>query len=68
MVRNATEWAHDVVIVDATGKPGDFSLRLPGELLLRDLRVQLEVVPSPGIGDLPTLTDARVGQAAYVVT
>jgi hypothetical protein len=67
MVRNATERAYDVVIVDATGKPADCSLRLRGELLLRDLRVQLEVVPSPGIGDLPPLTGARVNQAAHVV-
>jgi hypothetical protein len=67
MVRNATERAYDVVIVDATGKPADCSLRLRGELLLRDLRVQLEVVSSPGVGDLPPLTGARVSQAAYVV-
>jgi hypothetical protein len=67
MVRNATERAFDVVIVDATGKPADCSLRLRGELLLRELRVQLEILPSPGIGDLPPLTGARVEQAAYVV-
>jgi hypothetical protein len=67
MVRNATERAFDVVIVDATGKAAGCSPRLRGELLLRDLRVQLEVVPSPGIGDLPPLTGARVSQAAYVV-
>jgi hypothetical protein len=67
MVRKATERAFDVVIVDATGQPADCSLRLRGELLLRDLRVQLEVVPSPSIGDLPALTVARVSQAAYVV-
>jgi hypothetical protein len=68
MVRSvATDRAWDVVIVDATGKPADCSLRLRGELLLRDLRVHLEVVPSPGVGDLPPLTGARVSQAAYVV-
>ncbi|SRR5258706_1345578 len=67
MVRSATERAFEVVIVDATGKPADCSLRLRAELLLLDLRVQLEVVPSPGIGDLPALTGARVSQAAYVV-
>jgi len=67
MVRSATERAFDVVIVDATGRPADCSLRLRAELLLRDLRVQLEIVPSPGVGDLPALTGARVSQAAYVV-
>jgi len=67
MVRKTTERAFDVVIVDATGKPADCSLRLRAELLLLDLRVQLEVVPSPGIGDLPALTGARASQAAYVV-
>jgi hypothetical protein len=67
MVRKTIERAFDVVIVDATGKPADCSLRLRAELLLLDLRVQLEVVPSPGIGDLPALTGARVSQAAYVV-
>ena len=67
MVRKATERAFDVVIVDATGKPADSSLRLRAELLLLDLRVQLEIVSSPGLGDLPALTGARVSQAAYVV-
>jgi hypothetical protein len=67
MVRNATERAFDVVIVDATGRPADGSLRLQAELLRLDLRVRLEVVPSPGVGDLPALTGARVSQAAYVV-
>src|SRR5258708_29478712 len=67
MVRERRERAWDVVIVDATGKPADCSLRLQAELLRRDLRVQLEVVPSPGIGELPPLTGARVGQAAYMV-
>jgi hypothetical protein len=67
MVRSATERAFDVVIVDATGRPADCSLRLQAELLLRDLRVQLEVVPAPSVGDLPPLTEARVSQAAYVV-
>jgi len=64
---NTCDRTWDVVIVDATGKPADCSLRLQAELLLRDLRVKLEVVPSPGVGDLPPLTGARVSQAAYVV-
>jgi len=57
----------DVVIVDATDKPADRSLRLQAELLLRDLRVALEVVPRQGLGDLSPLTEARVSQAAYCV-
>ncbi len=67
MVRERRERAWDVVIVDATGKPADCSLRLRDALVERKLRAQVEVVPAPSVGDLPPLTEARVSQATYAM-
>jgi hypothetical protein len=57
----------DVVIVDATGKPADCSLRLRGELLLRDLRVQLEIVAAPSDRHAPPISGEHLTRAAYAV-
>ena len=67
MVRSATERAFDVVIVDATGKPADCSLRLRAELLLRYTARRLDRVARPG--DDPVTVNRAVGDvmalAAY---
>jgi len=43
MVRDPNKDLFDVVIIDATGRPADCSLRLQADLLGRDLRVRIEV-------------------------
>jgi hypothetical protein len=67
MVRERRDRAWDVVIVDATGKPADLSLRLRGELLLRDLRVQLEIVAAPSDPNAPPISGEQLTRAAYAV-
>ena len=57
----------DVVIIDATGKPADCSLRLRAELLRRDLRVKLDIVQPASESAAPesVLSDAK--RTAYCV-
>src|SRR5260221_5985802 len=67
MVRERRERAWDVVIVDATGKPADCSLRLRGALLLRDLSVQVDIVAAPSDPHAPPISGEHLTRAAYAV-
>jgi len=67
MVRDPNKDLFDVVIIDATGRPADGSLRLEAELLRRDLRVRIEVaVPSYDPHAAANL-DANLTHAGYWV-
>lgn len=67
MVSTSSRRAFDVVIIDATGKPTDCSLRLRDELLLRRLRVQLHIVPAPSASAPPLVPHEDLTRAAYSV-
>ena len=67
MVRDPNTDAFDVVIIDATGRPADSSLRLQADLLRRDLRVRIEVAAPSFDAHAAAILDANLTHAGYWV-
>ena len=67
MVRDPNKDIFDVVIIDATGRPADSSLRLQAELLRRDLRVRIEVATASSDAHAAAILDTNLKHAGYWV-
>src|SRR5882672_133070 len=67
MVRDPNKDLFDVVIIDATGRPADCSLRLQADLLGRDLRVRIEVAAPSCDSHAAAILDANLTHAGYWV-
>jgi hypothetical protein len=67
MVNRPSTRTWDVVIIDATGRPADCSLRMRAELLRLGLRVQLHIVPAPSASAPPLIPHEDLKHAAYSV-